>query len=83
MQKTYTFHVNGMHCKACVALTESELNDVPEVSKAKSSLANHSVEVTGEFSALGGSASGGGETTPETIANYLSQALKHTAIRFL
>ena len=28
---TYTFHVNGMHCKACVVLTESELGDVPEV----------------------------------------------------
>jgi len=64
--KTYTFHVNGMHCKACVALTESELHDVPEVSKAKSSLANHSVEVTGEF----------GDKEPEHIARDLSEVLK-------
>ena len=33
--KTHTFHVQGMHCKACVALIESELVDVPEVAKAK------------------------------------------------
>lgn len=64
--KTYTFHVNGMHCKACVVLTESELNDVPEVSRAKSSLANHSVEVTGDF----------GDKEPEHIAQDLSGVLK-------
>lgn len=64
--KTYTFHVNGMHCNACVVLTESELNDVPEVSKAKSSLANHSVEVTGDF----------GDKEPEHIARDLSEILE-------
>ena len=64
--KTYTFHVNGMHCNACVVLTESELTDVPEVTKAKSSLANHTVEVTGEF----------GDKEPEHIARDLSEVLK-------
>ncbi len=64
--KTYTFHVNGMHCKACVVLTESELTDVPEVSYAKSSLANHSVEVTGDF----------GDKEPKHIARDLSEVLK-------
>ncbi|OGZ62443.1 MAG: hypothetical protein A3C58_00815 [Candidatus Staskawiczbacteria bacterium RIFCSPHIGHO2_02_FULL_34_10] len=64
--KTYTFHVNGMHCKACVVLTESELNNVPEISKAKSSLENHSVEVTGDF----------GDKEPEHIARDLSEVLK-------
>lgn len=64
--KTYTFHVNGMHCKACIVLTESELNDVPEVSKAKSSLATHTVEVTGDF----------GDKEPEHIARDLSEVLK-------
>lgn len=47
--KTYTFHINGMHCKACIALTERTLQALPEVTRAKSSLATHSVEVTGEF----------------------------------
>lgn len=64
--KTYTFHVNGMHCNACVILTESELNDIPEVSKAKSSLATHTVEVTGDF----------GDKEPEHIAMDLNEVLK-------
>ena len=64
--KTYTFHVNGMHCNACVVLTESELTDVPEVTKAKSSLANHTIEVTGDF----------GDKEPEHIARDLSEVLK-------
>ena len=64
--KTYTFHVTGMHCNACVVLTESELNDVPEVSKARSSLANHTVEVTGDF----------GDKTPEHIALDLNEVLQ-------
>src|SRR3989338_717410 len=64
--KTYAFHVDGMHCNACVVLTESELNDVPEVSKAKSSLATHTLEVTGDF----------GDKEPEHIARDLSEVLK-------
>src|SRR3989338_364368 len=64
--KTYTFHVNGMHCNACVVLTESELNDVPEVLKAKSSLATHTVQVTGDF----------GDKEPEHIARDLSEVIK-------
>ncbi|HMP67259.1 MAG TPA: sulfite exporter TauE/SafE family protein [Candidatus Paceibacterota bacterium] len=49
MNKKYTFHVSGMHCNSCVVITESELDDVPEVSYVKSSLATHSVEITGDF----------------------------------
>ena len=64
--KTYTFHVNGMHCKACVVLTEHELGDVPEVSKAKASLAHLSVEVTGDF----------GDKEPEHVAQDLSEVLR-------
>jgi uncharacterized protein len=64
--KTLTFHVHGMHCKACVALTESELGDLPEVSKVKASLAQLNVEVTGEF----------GDKSPEHIANDLTAVLK-------
>lgn len=47
--KTYTFHVHGMHCNSCVILTESKIAELPNVQKAKSSLKNHSIEVTGEF----------------------------------
>lgn len=64
--KTHTFHVNGMHCASCVALTESELADVPEVSRAKASLKDRTVEVTGDF----------GDKTAEHVAEDLSEVLK-------
>ncbi len=67
-QKTYTFHVSGMHCNACILMTESELLDVPAVTSAKSSLKTHSVEVVGNF----------GDKNPETIAEELTSVLvKH------
>lgn len=47
--KTYTFHVHGMHCNSCVILTESKIAELPNVEKTKSSLKNHSIEVTGDF----------------------------------
>lgn len=47
--KTYTFHIHGMHCNSCVILTESKIAELPNVEKAKSSLKNHSIEVTGDF----------------------------------
>ena len=47
--KTYTFHVHGMRCEACVILTESELADHPKVDDAKSNLASRTVEVRGDF----------------------------------
>ena len=66
--KTYTFHVNGMHCNSCVLLTESELQDVPYITHAKTSLKNNSVEVTGNFEGR----------TPEELVDELSQVLtKH------
>jgi len=48
-QKTFTFHVQGMHCKACILMIESELSEVAGVSRAIPSLATHTVEVTGDF----------------------------------
>ena len=66
MSQTYTFHVNGMHCKSCIILTESELKDVKEVTNAKTSLKDNSVEVIGEF----------GEKTQEQVMNELTEVLK-------
>jgi len=66
MQKTYKFHVNGMHCKACVILTESELSEVFGISHVKASLSNLDVEVVGDF----------GDKNPEQIAKDLSEVLK-------
>lgn len=64
-QKTYTFYVKGMHCKACVFLTESELAEHPKVSSAKTSLETRSVEVRGDF----------GDMSPESLAKELSALL--------
>ncbi len=55
-----------MHCAACPVLIESELCDLPDVTKAQASLAKRSVEVTGEF----------GDKSPEIIARDLTEVLK-------
>ncbi len=55
-----------MHCASCVVLTESELSDVPEVSRVKASLKHRTVEVTGDF----------GDKTPEHVAKDLSSILE-------
>ncbi|MEK9157854.1 MAG: sulfite exporter TauE/SafE family protein [Patescibacteria group bacterium] len=62
----YTFHVHGMHCNSCILMTESELRDLPNITQVKSSLKNHSVEVTGNF----------GDKTLEQIAEELTIPLK-------
>ncbi len=64
--KKYTFHVHGMHCKACILMTESELGDLPNITHVTSSLKHHSVEVTGDF----------GDKTPEQIAEELTVPLQ-------
>ena len=64
--KTYTFHVSGMHCNACVLMTENELGDLPNITHVRSSLKNHSVEITGDF----------GDKTPEQIAEELTIPLR-------
>ncbi len=64
--KTVTFHVTGMHCNACILMTESELQDLPHVMFAKSSLATNTIEVTGNF----------GERSPAQIAEELTRVLE-------
>ncbi len=66
MNKRYTFHVHGMHCNACVLMTDSELTEMPNVESAKSNLATHTVEVIGYF----------GEKTEAEIAKELTIPLK-------
>lgn len=66
MEKTYTFHVSGMHCQSCILLTETELSEYPGITRAETSLATNTVTVTGEF----------GDMTPEAIAEKLTVVLK-------
>lgn len=65
-EKTLTFHVSGMHCNACILMTESELEDVPYISKAKSSLKDNNVTITGNF----------GDKSDETIVKELTDVLE-------
>ncbi len=64
--KKYIFHVNGMHCNSCVLVTESELKELPEITKVKSSLKNNSVEIEGDF----------GDKSEEQIMDELTLKLK-------
>ena len=66
MEKTYTFYVDGMHCDSCILMTESELEEIYYVTKAKSNLKTHTTTVTGIF----------GDKSPETIAKELSATLE-------
>lgn len=66
MQTTYTFHVTGMHCKACIMMIESELQDLPNITNSKVSLKSNTAEVTGDF----------GEKSPEAIAEELTKILE-------
>ncbi len=52
-QQTYIFHVNGMHCHACVLLIEEDLKEVPYITLAKSNLHKHSLQVAGYFGDMG------------------------------
>lgn len=64
--RSLTLHVKGMHCSACPLLIEGELTDLPEVAAAKASLAQNTMEVSGEF----------GDRTAEDIARDLTEVLK-------
>lgn len=64
--KTYTFHVRGMHCNACVILTESELSALPGVSNVQTSLKNQSIKISGDF----------GDKHPEQIARDMNETLQ-------
>lgn len=55
-----------MHCNACVLMTESEIKDLSNVTNVKTSLKDHSIEVTGDF----------GDKNEEQIAEELTTPLK-------
>jgi sulfite exporter TauE/SafE/copper chaperone CopZ len=63
-----TLYVHGMHCQACVIMTESELTEHAKVVSATSSLASRTVDIYGNFPGM----------SPDEIANELSPLLtKH------
>ena len=46
----YIFHVDGIHCKACVMLIEDELSELESVKQVAVDLKNSTVEIVGDFS---------------------------------
>ncbi|HET9641614.1 MAG TPA: sulfite exporter TauE/SafE family protein [Candidatus Paceibacterota bacterium] len=62
---THTFHVRGMHCKACTVLICDTFTELPHVEGAEVSLATHEVRVTGDF-----------EGSPSEIAAQLSKLIE-------
>ncbi len=64
-QKTYKFHIKGMHCKSCTLLTESELKEFPYISHVEASLKSNEVLVTGDF----------GDRSVEDVAQEISSVL--------
>lgn len=66
MNKKYTFHIHGMHCNACVLLTESELGELEHVTKVTSDLKTHTLTVEGDF----------GSRSDQEIAAELTALLK-------
>lgn len=66
MERTYIFHITGMHCKACVMLSEEELKEDPRVIAATTSLKHRTVHITGNF----------GDATQDALATELTELLK-------
>jgi len=66
ISKTYSFHVQGMHCSACSILIDSELKDLPEIIDVRTSLKDNSVQITGNF----------GDKEPEHVVTDLNIILK-------
>lgn len=64
-EQKYTFHVHGMHCNACVLLTEQTLGSLSNVHEVKAHLKNHSVEIVGTFERM----------SPKEIAEELTVPL--------
>ncbi len=67
-QQIHTFHVHGMHCAACVLLTETETSTHAKVTSVKANLEKRCLEVCGDFN----------HQSPQAIADELTELLlKH------
>jgi uncharacterized protein len=64
-QKTYTFHVDGMHCSACTSLIEERLVGLPYLTSVQASLTMRRVTIIGGFN-----------DAPEKIAEELTKLVR-------
>ncbi len=63
--QTLTLHIKGMHCSACTLLTESEAQELPYITSARSDLKHHTITVGGDFAGK----------SPEAVAAALTDLL--------
>ena len=63
--QTLKLHITGMHCNACILLTESEVQELPYITRVKSNLNHHTIEVEGNFT----------DKTPARVAAALTDIL--------
>lgn len=61
-----TLHIKGMHCQACILLTELQATELPYIAAAHSSLTNHTIEVEGDLAGK----------LPEAVAAELTGVLQ-------
>ncbi len=61
-----TLYVKGMHCNACIILTETDALELPYVKSAKSNLKQQTIEIEGDFA----------DKTPESIAETLTEIMR-------
>ncbi|MBU6214547.1 sulfite exporter TauE/SafE family protein [Patescibacteria group bacterium] len=64
--QTLALHIQGMHCKACTILTESEAQELPYITRAKADLKHHTVTVEGALESK----------LPQEIAAELTERLR-------
>ena len=64
--QTLTLHIVGMHCRACIVLTELEATEVPYIASARSDLKEHTITVEGDFAGK----------SPDAVAAELTGVLR-------
>jgi len=64
--QTLTLHITGMHCNACILLTEAEAQELPYITGATSDLKHHTITVEGDFT----------DKSPDTVAQALTRVLQ-------
>jgi len=64
--QTLTLHIKGMHCSACILLTELEATEVPYITSARSDLKEHTITVEGDLAGK----------SPQVVAVELTNILR-------
>jgi len=64
--QTLILYIKGMHCRACILLTELEATEVPYITSARSDLKEHTITVDGDLAGK----------SPQVVAVELTDVLR-------